>query len=72
LAAYLVGWSIAWAFITYQGLHAPISIQAAPLILSLPLISSLLGLLLSVCFAFIGVWLTTGSLARRELSALRD
>jgi ABC-type antimicrobial peptide transport system permease subunit len=72
LAAYLVGWSIAWALITYQGLHAPISIQAAPLILSLPLISSLLGLLLSVCFAFIGVWLTTGSLARRELSALRD
>jgi ABC-type antimicrobial peptide transport system permease subunit len=72
LAAYLVGWSIAWAFITYQGLHAPISIQAAPLILSLPASSSLLGLFLSISFAFLGVWLTTGSLSRRELSALQD
>ena len=72
LAAYLAGWGVAWAFISYQGLHAPISIQAAPLILSLPPISSLLGLLLSVGFACLGVWLTTGSLSRRELSALRD
>jgi len=72
LAAYLVGWSISWAFITYQGMHAPISIQAAPLILSLPPASSLLGLLLSVSFAFLGVWLTTGPLSRRGLSALRD
>ena len=35
-------------------------------------ISSLLGRLLSVGFACLGVWLTTGSLSRRELSALRD
>ena len=67
-----MGWGSAWAFITYQGLHAPISIQAAPLILSLPASSSLLGLLLSISFAFLGVWLTTGSLSRRDLSALQD
>lgn len=71
LAAYLLGWSIAWAFITYQAMHTPISIQAAPLILSLTPSSSLLGLLLSVGFAFLGVWLTTGPLSRREPSALR-
>lgn len=68
LAAYLLGWLLAFIFISYQQAHAPISIQAAPLVLNLSAAATALGLLLTVGFSFLGVWLTSRHLAQVSLA----
>jgi len=68
-AAYFLGWIVAFIFINYQRTHDPISIQAAPLVLNLSVLASLLGFLLTVVFAFLGVWLTVGHVSTLNLSA---
>ena len=68
-AAYLLGWTAAFIFISYQRTHTPISIQAAPLVLNLSAFPTLLGFLLTVAFTFLGVWLTVGHLSSLNLSA---
>ena len=68
-AAYFLGWIVAFIFINYQRTHDPISIQAAPLVLNLSVLASLLGFLLTVAFAFLGVWLTVGHVSTLNLSA---
>ena len=59
----------AFIFINYQETHAPISIQAVPLVLNLSVLATLLGFLLTVAFAFLGVWLTVGHISILNLSA---
>ncbi len=59
LAAFFTGWLVAFLVVAFRQAHSPIDIQAAPLTLHLDLASSLLGLGLSILFAFLGVWLTT-------------
>ncbi len=68
-AAYILGWIAAFIFIDYQQTHAPISIQAAPLVLNLSALATLLGFLLTAAFAFLGIWLTVGHLSMLNLSA---
>jgi ABC-type antimicrobial peptide transport system permease subunit len=72
LAAYILGWITAILFISYQRVHTPINIQAAPLVLELTPLTSLLGLVLAVGFAFLGILLTSGYLDTLGLSAGRD
>jgi len=67
-AAYILGWTAAFIFINFQRTHAPISIQAAPLVLKLSSPATLLGFLLTVAFAFLGVWLTIGHLSTLNLT----
>jgi ABC-type antimicrobial peptide transport system permease subunit len=71
LLAYGLGWLAALIFIICQRSHAPINIQAAPLVLELSPLTSLLGLVLAVGFAFLGVLLTSSYLGRLGLSAGR-
>ena len=66
--AYILGWIASIIFINYQRLHAPISIQAAPLVLNLSFFFTLLGFLLTAAFACLGVWLTAGHLSKLNLS----
>jgi ABC-type antimicrobial peptide transport system permease subunit len=68
-AAYILGWITAFVFIQYQRTNAPISIQAAPLVLNLSVFATLLGFFLIVAFAFLGVWLTVGHLTTLTLTA---
>jgi ABC-type antimicrobial peptide transport system permease subunit len=67
-AAYILGWTTAFIFIQYQRTNAPISIQAAPLVLNLSFLATLLGFFLIVAFAFLGVWLTVGHLTTLTLT----
>jgi ABC-type antimicrobial peptide transport system permease subunit len=67
-AGFLLGWATAFIFIEYQRNHAPISIQAAPLVLHLSGPAILLGFLLTTAFAFLGVWLTVGHLSTLTLT----
>lgn len=71
-SAYFLGWMAAFIFTRYQHTHAPISIQAAPLVLQLSVPASLLGFILTVAFAFLGVSLTSGRLSTLGLSARGD
>ena len=68
LVAYGLGWITALLFITFQGSHAPINIQAAPLLLELTPGTSLLGLALAVGFTFLGVWMTSGYISSLNLA----
>jgi ABC-type antimicrobial peptide transport system permease subunit len=68
LSAYILGWLVAFMIVGYQQAHTPISIQAAPLVLNLSAVATLLGILLTVAFAFLGVWLTEGHLSKLSLS----
>jgi ABC-type antimicrobial peptide transport system permease subunit len=68
-AAYILGWTTAFIFIQYQRTNAPISIQAAPLVLNLSVFATLLGFFLIVAFAFLGVWLTVGHFTTLTLTA---
>jgi ABC-type antimicrobial peptide transport system permease subunit len=67
--AYFLGWMAAFIYIIYQRTHSTISIQAAPLVLNLSAIATLLGFLLTTAFAFLGVWLTVGHLATLSLTS---
>jgi ABC-type antimicrobial peptide transport system permease subunit len=67
--AFFLGWVVAFIFTCYQQTHAPISIQAAPLVLHLSVPASLLGFLLTVAFSFLGVSLSAGRLSTLSLSA---
>jgi ABC-type antimicrobial peptide transport system permease subunit len=71
LLAFGFGWITAMLLISYQRLHAPISIQAAPLLLELTPMTSLLGLLLAVVFSLLGVLLTSGYIDSLGLSGMR-
>jgi ABC-type antimicrobial peptide transport system permease subunit len=68
-AAYFLGWTTAFIILQTQRMHAPISIQAAPLVLNLSAIATLLGFLFTGAFAFLGVWLTVGHLTTLNLAA---
>jgi ABC-type antimicrobial peptide transport system permease subunit len=72
LLAYLLGWVAAYFFIAYQQVHAPISIQAAPLVLDLSPATTGLGILLTVAFACLGIWLTVGSISKMSLAGLGE
>ena len=63
LAAYSLGWAVLVIYFNYRNLHAPMGLSEAPLILSMTLSASLLGLGLATAFAFLGVWLTSGRFA---------
>lgn len=63
LAAYAIGWGILSSYYEYRSLHSPLSFTEAPLNLHLSVSTSLTGLLLSLLFAFLGVWLTSRRLA---------
>jgi ABC-type antimicrobial peptide transport system permease subunit len=65
--AYLLGWVAAYIYMIFQSTHSPISIQAAPLVLNLSTPATLLGFLLTMIFAFLGVWLTIGHLSTHSL-----
>jgi len=72
LVAYGLGWFVSILFIHYQQIHTPINIQAAPLLLEMTPATSLLGLALAVGFAFLGVWMTSGYIAKLNLSGVRN
>jgi ABC-type lipoprotein release transport system permease subunit len=63
LTGYGLGWMAALLLINYLGIQAPIDIVIAPVVLSLTPTTSLLGLVMAIVFAFLGIWLTTGRLA---------
>jgi ABC-type antimicrobial peptide transport system permease subunit len=70
--AYLLGWVATFLFVNFQQAHSTISILAAPLELHLSAVLTLLGFLLTVVFAFLGVWLTVGHHATLDLSVRRE
>ena len=72
LAAFGLGWVIAFLIIHYLGSHIPIDLLVTPVILRLSPSISLLGLVLASAFAFLGIWLTTGHLAALSPLAGRD
>jgi ABC-type antimicrobial peptide transport system permease subunit len=59
LAAYGLGLALVGFYSYYHNIHSPISFLEAPLLLSLPVSTSLPGLGLATTFALLGVWLTT-------------
>jgi ABC-type antimicrobial peptide transport system permease subunit len=61
--AYILGWIASFLIIVYQRTHTPISIQAAPLVLNLSPLATLVGFLLTITFSFVGVWLIVGHLS---------
>jgi hypothetical protein len=60
LIAYGVGWGVATLFIRWQQATSPIILHSAPLTLSLTTPGIFIGLVLTVLFALLGVWLPTG------------
>ena len=62
-AAYSLGWGLAGLLVSYYRAHLTLGVSAAPLVLSLTPAASLLGLVLTLLFASLGLWLTSGRLA---------
>jgi hypothetical protein len=70
LVAYAVGWGLA-VLITQHSMTSPnISFIGVTLPLRLPPTTLLLGLALTILFAWLGVWLTTRSQERQKLAVL--
>jgi ABC-type antimicrobial peptide transport system permease subunit len=72
IASYGLGWIISAIMINYLRVNKTFGISAAPLILDLTISASLLGLFLAITFSFLGVWLTSGRLAKIRPLAGRD
>jgi ABC-type antimicrobial peptide transport system permease subunit len=72
LLAYGLGWVTVDLYYKYLNLHSPMVLSEAPLNLELNLSASLIGLGLATIFAFLGVWLTSGNLAKLNPLTRRD